>query len=153
MTAQLIDLRAEGLYVLEAAVHRSESHVPHFVQMPQLLHDHLAHAARSDLPLTQAAQLVADSGHGGLDGIAADRALFQCLLHSVQQLAFVEGLAAAIALDDRGQQQLCSLKRREALRAAQAFAAPADLPPFAREARVDDLSLRVTAKRTVHGST
>src|ERR1700680_715801 len=151
MTAQLIDFRAEGFYVLKASVNGSESHIAHLVQLPQLLHDHLAHAARSDFPLAQTAQLVADSGHGGLDGVPADRALFERFLHAVQQLLLVERLTAAIALDARGQQQLRRLEGSEALRAAQAFAPPADLPPFARDARVDDLSLRVTAKRTMHG--
>jgi hypothetical protein len=69
----------------------------------------------------------------------------------MQQLVLIEGFAAAIAFDDGGQQQLRRLEGREAFGTGQAFAAPADLPPFAREARVDDLSLRMTAKWAMHG--
>ena len=83
MTAQLIDFGTEGLYVLKTAVNRSESHIAHLVHMPQLLHDHLTYAARSDFPLSQATQLVANSRHRGLDGIPADWTLFERFLHSM----------------------------------------------------------------------
>ncbi len=119
--------------------------------MTQLLHDHLAHAARGDFPFSQAAQLVANPGHRGFDGVAADGALLERLLHAVEQLVLVEGFAAAIAFDHRRQQQLRRLEGRESLGAFQTFAAAADLPPLAREARVDDLSLRVTAEGAMHG--
>src|SRR5271156_4238127 len=151
MTAQMIDFRAEGLYILKAAVHRRESHIAHLIQMAQLLHDHLADAARRDFPLAEAAQFVANSRRRRLDGFAAHRTLLERLLHAVQQLVLVEGFSAAIALDDGGQQQLRRLESREAFRTCQAFAAPANLSPFAGETRVDDLSLRMAAERTVHG--
>src|SRR5260370_16840733 len=90
MTGQLIDFGTEGFYVLKASVDRRESHIAHLVQMPQLLHDHLTHAARSNFPFSQAAQLVANSGHRSFDGVAADGALFQPLLHSVAYLLLVQ---------------------------------------------------------------
>ena len=88
----------------------------------------------------------------GIVGTPADRAFFERLLHSVQQLVFIEGLAAAIAFDDGGQQQLGGLESGEAFRTGQAFATPANLSSFARKARVDYLGLRVAAKRTMHGA-
>src|SRR5277367_959455 len=69
----------------------------------------------------------------------------------MQQLVFIEGLAAAIAFDDGGQQQLGGLESGETFRTGQAFATPANLSSFARKARVDYFSLRVSAKRTMHG--
>ena len=82
----------------------------------------------------------------------AHRALLERLLHAGEQFVLFEGLAAAVALDHGRQQQLRGLEGREALGAFQAFAAPANLPPFAGETRVDDLSLRVAAKWAVHGT-
>src|SRR5258708_27550994 len=73
MTAQLIDFGTKGFYVLKASVDRRESHVADLVHLPQFLHDHLTHASRRNFPFSQAAQLVANSGHRGLDGIPADR--------------------------------------------------------------------------------
>src|ERR1700722_14427790 len=69
----------------------------------------------------------------------------------MKQLVFVERFAAAIAFDHRRQQELRRLEGGETLRALQAFAATANLPPLAREPGVDYLGLRVTAKWTVHG--
>ena len=151
MPTQLIDFGAKRLDVLKAAVHGGEAHVPDFVQMPQFFHDHIADAARGDLALAQTAQPVTYSGNGGFDRVTTDGALLQRPLHSSEQLVLIERLATAVVLDDGGKQQLRGFESREALRAFETFAAPANLTPFAGEARVDDFSLRVTAKWAMHG--
>jgi hypothetical protein len=69
----------------------------------------------------------------------------------VEQLVFVERLAAAVAFDDGREQQFGRLESSEALGARQTLAAPANLSTLACKAGVDDFSLRVTAKRAMHG--
>ena len=82
--------------------------------------------------------------------LARHRPLLQRLVHAGAQLALVERLAAAVALDHQRHHQLGGLEGREALAALQALAAAADLPPLARQARVVHLGLVVAAEGTVH---
>src|ERR1035438_3878816 len=147
---QLIDLGPKCLDVLETAVHGGKAHIPDFVQVAQLFHDHVPNAARRDLALAEAAQPVTDAGHGILDRFAAHGTFLERFLNAAAQLVLVERLAAAIALDDRRQQQLRLFEGREALRARQAFAPSTDLAPLSRKARIDDFSLRVAAEWTIH---
>ena len=88
---------------------------------------------------------------GGLDRVAADRALLERLRDAGAELALVEGLARAVVLDDLRHDELGGLEGREALAAGQAFAPAADLVPLAREARVRHLGVVVVAERAVHG--
>src|SRR6202042_1524670 len=82
MMPQAFDLLAEGFQVLKAAIHRSETHVGDFIEVPQLLHDKLAERARVHLALAERAQLVTNAAYGLVECLAADRALFQRLFHS-----------------------------------------------------------------------
>src|SRR6266700_1679317 len=151
MTAQLVDFGAKRFDVLKAVVDGSEAHIPHLVEMPKLLHHHLADTARCDFALAQTSQFMTNPGGGSLDRFAADGPLLQGPSHSGEQLVLIERLAAAVALDHGGQQQFRRFKCREAFRALETFAPPTNLAPFAGEARVDDLSFRVTAKWAMHG--
>ena len=50
----MIDLGPKCLDVLETAVHGGKAHIPDFVQVAQLFHDHVPNAARRDLALPRA---------------------------------------------------------------------------------------------------
>src|SRR5579859_816727 len=150
--AQQVDLGAKRLDILKAAIHGCEAHVADLIQMPQLLHDQLADGARGYLALAHPAQLVANPRHRRVDRLAADRALFQRLLHAGAQLALIERLAAAVALDHGRHHQFGRLEGCEAFRALEALASPPDLPSFVGQARIDDLGIRVSAKWTMHGA-
>src|SRR5580692_4270471 len=150
MMAQSLDLLAEGLHVLEAAIHRCESHVGHLVEVPQFLHDKLTDHARGHLAFAQHPQFVTDAPDGFLDGFRADRPLLQRLGHAAGKLVLIERLAAAIALDDTRHEQLRGLKGREALAAAQALAPTADLAAIGRQPRVGHFGLYVFAEGTMH---
>ena len=68
--AQPLDLLAEGLDVLEVAVHRGEAHVGHFVELVQLFHHELADLPRGHFALAEAAQLARDAADRFLDRFA-----------------------------------------------------------------------------------
>jgi hypothetical protein len=82
-----------------------------------------------------------------------DRALLQRLLHSGRSLFSSKGSRLRSPLTTVGSNSSAVSKVVNRSAALETFAAPADLPPFAGKARVDDLSLRVTAKWTMHGDT
>src|SRR6185312_16497769 len=134
-------------------IHGREAHVGHFIELPQLLHDELADHSRSDLAIARRAHLVGDAAQRLIHLRPRHGTLLQRLLHAGAKLGFIEGLACAIALDDRGHDQLRGLESGEPLAAGEALAAPADLTPFARQAGVGDLRLDVAAEWAVHAST
>ena len=121
-----VEFLAEIGDVLERAVDRGETHVGDVVELAQLRHHELADAARRQLALGGHAQLVHHRAHRGLDLLLRHRALLQRAVEAEAQLARVEGLAAAVALDDRRQLELDRLERAEALAAGLALAAAAD---------------------------
>ena len=102
MVPQPLDFLAERLDVLEAAVHRGEAHVCHLVQVPQLLHDQLAHHARGNFALAEHAQLVADAPDGLLDRLEADRALLQRLVMPLVSLRSSNGSRLPSLFTTRG---------------------------------------------------
>ncbi|MNE69198.1 hypothetical protein D3C80_1649080 [compost metagenome] len=81
----------------------------------------------------------------------ADRTFFQGALHTGAQFFFVEGLAAAVLLDQPGQNQFGGFEGGEALTAGNAFAPTAHLLALGNQSRVDDLGVVGTAEGTVHG--
>src|SRR6185437_1138116 len=147
---QALDLLAKRLDVLKAAVHGGEAHVGDLIQMSQLLHDQLADAARGHLALAEGAQPMTDARGRLLDGIQAHGALFQRLEHAALELALIEGLAAAVALDDPWHEQLRGLESREALTAAQALTPSSHLPALGGQTRIGHLGVIVTAEGTAH---
>src|SRR5262249_4063007 len=136
--------------ILEVPIHRREAHERHFVEMPQLLHHELTHRARLNFPLSQSPNLVKNAAERCIDRLATDGPLFERLLHPAANFVLIERLAGAIRLHDDGHDQLRRLERGEALAAAQALAATAHLPPFAREARVRDFGVYVAAEGAIH---
>ena len=87
---------------------------------------------------------------GLFEFVAWHRPLLERTDHAVAQLVFVEGLAAAVVLDQPGHDQFCGFERRESFIACKALPAPTNLPAFTRKARVDDLGFIMGAERTVH---
>jgi hypothetical protein len=71
---------------------------------------------------------------GGFKAFNADGALFQRTLHAGTQLVFVERLAAAVLLDQPGEDQFSGLEGRETLAAGYAFAAATDLIALGNQA-------------------
>jgi len=80
----------------------------------------------------QTSQFMTNPGDGSLDRFTADGPLLQGPLHSGEQLVLIERLAATVALDHGGQQQFRRFKSREALRALETLAPPANLAPLRR---------------------
>src|SRR6185312_5647277 len=149
---QPLDLLAERVEVLKAAIHRCKPHVRDLIEAAQLVHHDLAHFTRGDLAFTEAAQLVADATDRLLDRFLTDRPLLECLAHAGSQLRLIERLARTIALDDERHGELGRLERREAFAAGETLAAAADLAALTRETRVGDLRLDVAAEGTVHAA-
>ena len=150
--AHALDLLAERVDVLEAAIHRGEAHVRDLVEMVQLFHRQLADQARGTSRSPSARSLwqmcTTAASSASLDTGRFSSALSMLL----RSLLLVERLAARVVLDDARHHQLRGLEGREALAALQALAATADLLPFAGEARIDDLRLFVIAERAMHAA-
>src|SRR5882724_6467751 len=134
LTAQPLDLIVEGLYILKMAIHRGKSHVSHFVELPQLLHDELADDPGRYLPVTDNPYLVSNTAQGLINGLTRNRPLLQGLLHPGAQLRLVIRLANVVRLHDDGHHQLGSLERSEPLAAGQTFTPTTYLPPLTRQA-------------------
>src|SRR5579859_118838 len=148
--SQALDLLAERLDVLKAAIHRGEAHVGHLVEMAQFLHDELTNGARRHLALAEHTQIVADAPDRLLDRLGTDWALLEGFGHALLELVLVKWLAAAVALDHTRHQQFCRLEGREALTAAKALAPPTDLAAVSRQPRVRDFGLDMATKGTMH---
>src|SRR5215831_10423549 len=147
---EAFDLLAKRLHVLEAAVDRRETHIRDLVEALQLRHHPFTDLARGDFALVDRTQLAHDFAHDAVDRIARDRALLQRALDAGTQLALVERLAAAVALDDRRQLDFDRLERIEALAALLALAPPPDRAAVVRHARVDHAGVFVLAEGAVH---
>ena len=65
-----LDLLAECVDVLEAAIHGREAHVRHFIEVMQLFHRELADQTRRHLALAERAQLVTDMHDRGVERLA-----------------------------------------------------------------------------------
>ena len=150
--SQALDLLAERVDVLEAAVDRGEAHVGDFVELVQLLHHDLADLPRRHFALAERCAACGRCARRRPRSPRSTTGRFSsALMHAAAQLALVERLARCVALDDARHDQLGGLERGEALAAGQALAAPADLRALARQARVDDLGVVVRAERAMHG--
>src|SRR5947207_8345576 len=132
------------------AVHGSEPHVRHLVQLVQLGHDPLADLARVDLILALLQELRLQLVHQGVDPLRGDGALLGGAQEPVQDLLPAEGLAPSVFLDDQERRGLHRLVGGEAPLAGQALPAAADRMPLLRGARVDHLVLEVAAGGTLH---
>src|SRR5690606_23377873 len=106
---------------------------------------------RLDLALAGGTQFLLDAGDRLFQPFDADRALFQRPQHAGAQLFLVEGLTAAVLLDQPRHDQVGCLEGGEALLASQAFTAPANLIALGRQPRVDDLGVIGGTEGTVHG--
>lgn len=150
LTGQAFDFLTEFVEILEAAIHGSEADVGNFIELLQLGHHQLADHQGFDFPLAGGAQLMLDVGNGRFQALDADRAFFQRTLHAGTQFVLVEGLAAAVLLDQPWHHQLGRFEGGEALATGQAFAATTDLIALGNQARVDDFGVMCNAEGTMH---
>src|SRR5690606_36366333 len=141
-----VEFLAEIGDVLERAVHRGEADEADMVELAQLADHELPHPARRHLALGGHAQLVHHRAHRRFDLLLRDRPLVQRAVHADAQLARVERLAPAVALDDDRQLEFDRLERAEALAAGLALAPAADRRAVLGRARVDDLGVLVLAE-------
>ena len=148
---QAVDLGAELVEILEAAIDGGEADIGDLVEALQGLHHLLADDPGVDLPLAPGAQGLANALHRGLNGLGADRALLQGAKHAGAQLLLVEGLPGAVTLDDSRHHQLRGLVGGEALAAGHALAAPPHLVALGDQPRVGDLGVMGSAEGAVHG--
>src|SRR4030095_5673955 len=130
-------------------IDRREAHVSDLIQAFELVHHPFADQARENFALVDSAQLPHDLAHDAVDGVARDRTLLQRALDARAQLAFVECLAPAVALDDRRQLDFHGLERVEALAATLALAPPADRRAVLGHARLDHAGVFVLAAGVV----
>src|SRR5882762_8913348 len=143
------ELVVERVDVLDAGVHDLEAEIRERVALGKALEHHLADPSRRDLgdaALPDARLELVDEpidlvGGQPLGGGLADRA---------RELAAVELLPAAVALQDLDAGGLAPLKGGEALLAPVADAAPADRIAVLRLARIDDAGVEVAAAWALH---
>src|SRR5690348_12140380 len=147
---QPVEFLAEIGDVLERAIHRRVTHVADVVELAQFRHDQFADAARRQFAFGRNTQLPNHRAHRSFDALLRDRPLVERAVETGAQLARIERLAPAVALDDRRQFQFHRFYRREPLATRRAFATPADGRAFLRNARVDHAGVDVLAERTMH---
>src|SRR5688572_33379636 len=147
---QSVEFLAEVVDVLERAVHRGEANVGDVIELAQFGHHEFTDAARCDLALGGHAQLVDHRAHRGFDLFLGHRPLLQRAIEADAQLARVELLAAAIALDDHRQLQLDRFQGAETLAAGLAFTPPADRRAVVGYARIDHAGVLVLAEGAMH---
>ncbi len=147
---QTLDLLAEFVQILEAAIDGGETDVGDLIEFLQLGHHQLADHQRLDFALAGGTQLMLDMRNGRFQPLDADRAFLQRALHAGTQLVFVEGLATAVLLDQPRHHQFGGFEGREALAAGQAFAPATDLIALGDQARIDDLGVMCNAEGTMH---
>ena len=84
-----------------------------------------------------------DAVYDGIHLLGADRALIACLDDAAEQLSGVEQLAAAVLLYDKERLGFYRFKCGEAVRAAEAFSASANLLPYCLDIRKSGISYSV----------
>src|SRR5690554_4713568 len=149
LPGQAVDLGAELVEILEAAIDGGEADIGDLVEALQGLHHLLADDPGVNLPLAPAAPGLANALHRGLNGLGADRALLQGAKHAGAQLLLVEGLPGAVTLDDSRHHQPRGLVGGVALAAGNALAAPPHLVALGDQPRVGDLGVMGSAEGAV----
>src|SRR5690606_26482504 len=147
---QAIDLGAKLVEILEAAIHRGKAHEGHLVQLAQLQHHLFSDDAGWHFPLTRGAQMALDAIDRLVHLLDADRPLLERLQQTGVQLAFIEGLAVAVLLDDPGHHQFRRLVGGEALGTGDALAPTPDLIAFGDQPGVDYLGVQRATEWAVH---
>src|SRR6266566_118823 len=135
----LFDLSLDLLQVHELSVDRGEADVGNLVQVAEAFHDHLADLAAGDLYAAGAAELGLDVVDDGAQALRGDVALFGGLLQTVEELLWVEVLAAPVLLGDEEGHRFDAFVCGKALPTLQALTAAANRLPHLGVARVDDL--------------
>src|SRR4051812_35615875 len=151
LAGQLVQHGLEVLRVAEVAVHRSETHVSHLVEVFQALHHQAADSLGGNVAVAARLELAHNAVDHALDALRLDRALADGELDRPRQLITVEWLATAALLDHRQVAQLHALERGEPSAAYRADAAAANGGVVLRRTRILYLGVGVAAERTAHG--
>src|SRR5690348_9849597 len=149
---QILQLRHELLHVLEVHVHGSESHVSHFIEFLQPVHDHFPDFRGGQLAFRSFMHRAFDFIHDGLELRCRYRPLLARFQQSLQDFLTLEALPPPVLLDHHVRNFVDALVSGEAPFAFQAFAPPADRiarPPFPR---IDHFVVQMPAKWTLHSS-
>jgi len=137
--------------VAELPIDRGEPDVGDLIQGLQAFHDELADLGGLHFFFGALLEPAFDLLDDLLEPGNGDRPLFDGLEEPAEELLAVEELARAVLLNDHVRDLFDLLVRRKPAGTTEAFPAAADRKPFLALARVDDLALRVGAKRTFHG--
>src|SRR6267378_5154582 len=143
------ELVVESVEVFEARVHDLEAQVRERVALGEALEHHLADPSRRDLGCPALPDASLQRVDEPID-VLAGKCFRRGLADGAAELAAIELLAAAVALQDLDARGLAPLKRRETLLAPVADAAAADRVAVLRLARVDDAGVEVAAARALH---
>src|ERR1700684_282013 len=149
---QIFQLRHELLHVLEVHIDGSESHVRDFVELLELVHDHLADFGGGQLALGRVVHHAFDVVDDRFEFRRRHRALFARLQQSLQNFLAFEPFAAAIFFDDHVGNFIDALVGGEAAAALQAFAAAANRVAGTAFARIDYLVIDVGTERALHSA-
>src|SRR5574341_1768542 len=136
--------------VLELPVHGREAHVGDRVEPLQVLHHDPAELLAGNFFFGALVELRLDLGDDVVHRLHPHRPLLAGLQDRAAELLAVEGLPAAVALDDVREHVLDVLVRRVAPLTFQALAPAADELAVTPDPGVDDPILRVAAKRAFH---
>ena len=123
LVEQLIELRHEGVDILELAVHGGEADVGHLVCLFQLFHHLFTDVLGADLPLQGVLDLLLDLAD---DLIGIDRALLARLHNSAEYLIAVKKLFFAVLLYYELLNGFNSFKRGKPFLTFKAFPSAAD---------------------------
>ena len=148
----ILQLVHEGVDVAELPIDRGKAHIGHLVDLLQFVHGQLTDVHGGYFPLVAVQKRLLDAVHRRLQRLVADLPFLTGAQHAAQQFLAVKGLPGAVPLDDHQRHGLHDLVGREALGAAQAFPAAANLFPVLGGAGVDHLGIQFAAVRTFHGS-
>ena len=148
---KLVQLRHEGADVLELAVDRGEADIGHLVHLTQAIHHQLSDPGGGHLPIHLVLKGLLNLIGDPLQLAEGHRALLTGAQHTVEQLALVKGLAAAVLFDDHQGQALHRLIGGKALVAGQALPPAADAGPLVRRPGIHHLALQMGTIGTFHG--
>ncbi len=149
--AQLVDLVAEGIDVLEVTIHRSEAHECDFVEMAKLLHHELSDGAgrRSRAPPSE--RILCRMRPTASSIASVPTGLFSSAFSMpARSFSSSKGWRLRSFFTTCGMTSYGRLEGGEALAALQALPAAAHLAAFARQARIGHLGVFVAAEGAVH---
>src|SRR6266700_3542521 len=136
--------------LLEPAIDAGETHVSHFVNLAQAVHDQLADDLSGHFAFILVGGFIDDSFDQVLNDLGADRAFLAGFLDAGQEFFPSQLFAAAITFKHHQSRALDLLISCESKGASAALAAAANGGPLTRGARVNDLIILTAALWASH---